>query len=73
MTGACCVHGDQGGNKKRPPRYAGWPSSDESSMGRCPVPLFEGSDGAGLVVLDVKDSIELGQLQQIVNLLGQIQ
>jgi hypothetical protein len=35
--------------------------------------LFEGGDGGSFIILDVKDRIELGQLQQIVNLPGQLQ
>src|SRR5579862_3652566 len=35
--------------------------------------MAEGCDGAGLVVLNVKDGVQLGDLQQIVDLLGQVQ
>ncbi len=35
--------------------------------------LLEGSDGAGLVVVDVEDGVQLGQLQQVVDLLGQFE
>ncbi|HEY1209053.1 MAG TPA: hypothetical protein VGE85_06780, partial [Terracidiphilus sp.] len=42
-------------------------------LGTCPVRLLEGGDGAGLVVLDIENGVQLGQLQQIVHLLGQLQ
>jgi hypothetical protein len=35
--------------------------------------LFEGGDGAGFVVLHVEDGVELGDLQQVVDLAGQVQ
>ena len=59
---------------------AGWPFafSVPRRIPRRPVrpdcpSLLEGSDGAGFVVVDVEDGVELGELQQIVNLLGQLQ
>ena len=33
--------------------------------------LLEGTDGAGFVVVDVEDCVELGQLQHIVHLFGE--
>ena len=33
--------------------------------------LLEGTDGAGFVVVDVEDGVELGQLQHIVHLFGE--
>ena len=33
----------------------------------------EGADGRGLVVLDVEDGVELGDLEQVVDLLGEVQ
>ena len=42
---------------------------------RCPIlsELLEGSDGARLIVVDVEDCIQLGELQQVVDLLGQLE
>ena len=38
----------------------------------CSDLLGEGSHGSGFIVLDVKDGVELGDLQQVVHLLGQL-
>src|ERR1700694_1274724 len=35
--------------------------------------LGEGGDGGGLVVLDVEDGVELGDLEEVVDLLGQVE
>ena len=35
--------------------------------------LLVGGDGAGLVVVDVEDGVELGQLQQVVDLLRELE
>jgi hypothetical protein len=35
--------------------------------------LLEGSDGAGFVVLDVEHSVKLGELQKVMDLLGQVE
>jgi len=35
--------------------------------------LLEGFDGGGFVVLHVKDGVELGDLEQIVHLLGEVE
>ena len=39
----------------------------------CRGGLLEGRDGASLVVVDIEDGVELGQLQQVVDLLGQLE
>src|ERR1035437_1980468 len=35
--------------------------------------LFEGADGRGFVVPDVEDGVELGDLEQVVDLLGEVE
>src|SRR5208283_1208875 len=35
--------------------------------------LVEGADGGGLVVPDVEDGVELGDLEQVVDLLGEVE
>ena len=35
--------------------------------------LFKTADGLGLVIVDVKNGVELGNLQKIMNLFGEIQ
>src|SRR4029077_12496763 len=49
------------------------PADDREPACRLADLLAEGLDGRGFVVLDVKDGIELGDLQQIVHFLGQLQ
>jgi hypothetical protein len=34
--------------------------------------LLERCDGLGLVIIDIEDCVELGQLKQVMNLLGQL-
>src|ERR1700691_2952682 len=60
-------------NAKGPSRAAGWPFCMVGDRGPAGSGLFEGSDGACLVVLDVEDGVELGQLEQVMNFLGQVQ
>jgi hypothetical protein len=43
------------------------------AAGSRPCSLFEARDGLGLVVVNVKDRVKLGDLQKVVDLLGQIQ
>lgn len=57
-------------NAKGPPRLCGMAFSGLKS---CRVGLLERRDGAGLVVVNVENGVELGQLQQVVNLLGQLE
>ena len=52
---------------------AGWPFAVVSSREICSTGLLERSDGAGFVVVDVEDGVELGQLQHVLHLLGQAQ
>ena len=57
-------------HKRGHPAQAGWP------LRQCPTTrerLLVRSDGAGLVVVDVEDCVELGQLEKVVHLLGQTQ
>ncbi len=52
-------------------RLGGWPCDLGSEAGR--ASLLEGRDGAGLVVVDVENGVELGQLEQVMDLLGEFQ
>jgi hypothetical protein len=51
-------------------RAAGEPPNGGNYL---PGLAIEGSDGRSLVVLNVKYSVELGDLQEIMNLLGQVE
>jgi hypothetical protein len=49
----------------------GWPSHLPFERAGCG--LLESCDSDGLVVVDIEDGVELGQLKQVMNLLAQVQ
>ena len=54
---------------------AGFPaySSDTRDRTKEPLSRRETADGLGFVIVDVENGIKLGNLQQVMNLLGQVE